>query len=128
MVTIFCCQETNSCFSWLEYASLDKQRSRRPEKIDIVFGSVEGARRRLEHTFLFHRFLTSQLTFSPAGGFYLRVVMIRATIAEPSVMPDTCEKILLIYSKSVKKKIAKFCFYRKCVNQRKCGRKERERE
>ena len=74
MVTIFCCQETNSCFSWLEYASLDKQRSRRPEKIDIVFGSVEGARRRLEHTFLFHGFLTSRLTFSPEGVFHLRVV------------------------------------------------------
>ena len=71
MVTIFCCQETNSCFSWLEYASLDKQRSRRPEKIDIVFGSVEGARRRLEHTFLFHGFLTYFFTcgwFLPEGG------------------------------------------------------------
>ena len=110
MVTIFCCQETNSCFSWVEYASLERQRSSRPEKIAIVFGSVEGARSRLEHTFLFHRFLTSQLTFSPVGGFYLRVVMIRATIAEPSVMPDTCEKILLIYSKSVKKKDCKVLF------------------
>ena len=51
-MTIFCCQETKSCFSWAEYASLERQRSSRPENMDIVLGSVEGASSRLEHTFL----------------------------------------------------------------------------
>lgn len=70
-MTIFCCQETKSCFSWAEYASLERQRSSRPENMDIVLGSVEGASSRLEHTFL-------------------SVVMMRATMADPSVTPDTC--------------------------------------
>ena len=123
MVTIFCCQETNSCFSWLEYASLDKQRSRRPEKIDIVFGSVEGARRRLEHTFLFHGFLTSPAgVFLPEGGHDQSDNS--RTIGDARHLREDFVDLLKIGQKN----IAKFCFYRKCVNQRKCGRKKRERE
>ena len=66
-MTIFCCQETKSCFSWAEYASLERQRSSRPENMDIVLGSVEGASSRLEHTFLETQLFTLQqkLMFAP---------------------------------------------------------------